>query len=119
MSEKDPTGKDQHEPGAKVDAGKPRVSMVLNQFPRALWEVSAVGTFGAEKYTEGGWLEVPNGFQRYEDAQYRHKLYRAAGEHVDQDSGLLHLAHEAWNSLAMLERFLRDHAAPQEEGDAG
>ena len=108
MTEKDPNGMDPHSPGAKVDAGKPRVSMVMNQFCRAIMEVSRVGTFGADKYTEGGWLTVPNAMQRYEDAGYRHKLYRAMGEDVDPDSGLLHLAHEAWNALAMLELHLRE-----------
>lgn len=107
-AEADPSGKNPHEPGSKLDRGKPRVGMVMNQFPRALWEVSRVGTFGADKYTEGGWLTVPNGVARYEDAGYRHKLKRAMGESVDQDSGLLHLAHEAWNALAVLELAVRE-----------
>lgn len=108
MNEVDPTGKDQHEPGAKVDANKPRASLVLNDFASALWNVAAVGTFGAQKYTDHGWLEVPNAKQRYEDAGYRHKLMRAMGEEFDQDSGLLHLAHEAWNALAVLEFACRE-----------
>ena len=45
----------QHEPGAKLDSGKIRPSLVLGGFARALAEVSAVGTFGAEKYSDNGW----------------------------------------------------------------
>jgi hypothetical protein len=112
--ERDPSGKDQHEPGAKVDAGKPRVSMVLNAFPRALWDIACVGSFGAQKYTDGGWQTVPNALERYEDAGYRHKLYRAAGEEIDPDSKLLHLSHEAWNALAVLELYLREKAKERE-----
>lgn len=106
--ETDPNGKDQHEPGAKVDAGKPRVSLVYDAMPRALWHVAEVGTFGAQKYTDNGWQEVPNAIGRYRDAMYRHQMKRAAGELVDPDSGFLHSAHEAWNALAILELEIRE-----------
>jgi hypothetical protein len=104
--EKDPTGRSPHEAGAKVDAGKPRVDLVLGDFPRALLEVSKVGTFGANKYTESGWETVPNGFKRYSDAMMRHYLYEKTGEMFDSDSELLHAAHFAWNALARLELLL-------------
>lgn len=107
----DPTGRDQHEPGAKLDAGKPRVSLVLNGFPNALMAVAEVGTYGANKYTDNGWLSVPNGKQRYADAGYRHNLLAATGEERDAESGLLHKAHAAWNALAELELMLREHVA--------
>lgn len=112
-TEIDPNGKSAHEPGAKLDAGKPMVSLVLGGFARALLEVSKVGTFGARKYTPNGWMTVPNGIERYADAGMRHNLYRAMGETHDPDSKLLHLAHEAWNKLAELELLLR---AEQEAG---
>ena len=105
--ETDPNGLDQHEPGAKVDAGKPRVHLIYDAMPRALWQIAAVGTFGAEKYTDHGWQEVPDAINRYRDAMYRHQIKRAAGELFDQDSGLLHAAHEAWNALAILELTVR------------
>lgn len=106
-TERDPTGKSQHEPGAKVDAGKVRPALVIRGFARALWKVSEVGTFGATKYTENGWTEVPNGEARYADAQMRHFLKEAMGEQVDPDSNVEHLAHEAWNALAKLDLALR------------
>ena len=104
----DPHGLDPHTKGAKVDAGKPRVGLVLGAFAKALLEVCKVGTFGAKKYTDDGWLEVANARARYTDAGLRHFLYEAAGEEVDSQSQLLHAAHEAWNSLAKLELLIRE-----------
>ncbi len=103
-----PDGKSQHEPGAKVDAGKPRVDLVLGGFPNALLAVSEVGTFGANKYTDNGWKEVEDGLRRYSDAGLRHYLYDKTGELIDPDSGLLHTAHLAWNVLAVLELQLQE-----------
>lgn len=111
--EVDPSGLDQHSPGAKLDQGKPMVSLVLGGFARALMEVAKVGTFGAKKYTPNGWMSVANGIDRYSDAKARHQLYEAMGEEHDPDSGLLHAAHEAWNALAVLELKLREQAAKQ------
>lgn len=99
MSEVDPNGKSANEPGAKLDAGKVRPALVIQGFRRALLAVSEVGTFGAAKYTDDGWKSVTDGRKRYEDALYRHLL----AEGVDEQSGLPHLAHAAWNLLAMLE----------------
>lgn len=101
--ENDPTGRNPHEAGAKLDAGKLRAGLVLGDFSRALTEVCAVGTFGANKYTPHGWLSVPDAQQRYTDAMMRHWLKDQAGETVDPDSGLSHKAHFAWNALAILE----------------
>lgn len=100
MIESDPHGKDPHEPGAKLDAGKVRLGLVLGGFSQALVEVGKVGTYGAEKYTPNGWLSVPNGIDRYRDAMLRHIL---ATDETDPDTGLLHMAHAAWNCLAVLE----------------
>lgn len=102
--EADPHGLDPHTPGAKLDAHKPRTGLVLLDFSHALTEVAHVGTFGATKYTDHGWLSVPNGRERYTDALFRHLL---ANEPYDPDSGLLHAAHAAWNALARLELQLR------------
>jgi len=107
VKEVDPYLKDQHEPGAKLDAGKNRLGLVLLGFPRALQAVSEVGTYGAKKYTEGGWEKVPNGQQRYTDALLRHLLKEATGEELDPETEFLHAAHTAWNALARLELILR------------
>ncbi len=106
--ESDPSGKNQHEAGAKLDAGKNRLGLVLLNFPRALNEVGVVGTYGAEKYTDNGWLKVANGEARYTDAMFRHLLAAKIEGDVDVDTGLLHRAQVAWNALAALELYLID-----------
>ena len=106
--EADPHGVEQHQPGAKLDAGKPMAG-VLGDFGLALLAVAEVGTFGANKYTRGGWQSVPNGVERYTDAAWRH-LLKEHMERWDSDSNLEHAAHLAWNTLARLELMLREDA---------
>jgi len=109
MNEKDPTGRNPNEPGAKVDAGKPCLYRgAINYFPRAIEAVAEVSTFGANKYCWGGWETVPDGVARYSDAMVRHLAKEAKGEVLDADSGLRHAAHFAWGALARLELMLRE-----------
>ena len=103
--EKDPTGRDQHEAGAKMDDGKVKAG-VLADFSKALEAVAIVGTYGANKYTRNGWESVPNAVERYTDAKWRHLLAQSENMY-DQESDLMHMAHEAWNALAILELTLR------------
>jgi hypothetical protein len=102
----DPTGRGAHEAGAKLDAGKPMAGL-LGDFSLALMEVTKVGTFGANKYSRGGWQSVPEGIQRYDDALMRHKL-QSYTEDLDKETGLMHDAAVAWNALARLELRLRE-----------
>ena len=105
--ESDPNGRSPHESGSKLDAGKPEAFRGLIQsFPRAIIAVASVSTFGANKYTWGGWRTVPEGFERYSNAMVRHLAKEGEGEIEDNDSHLLHAAHVAWNSLARLEILL-------------
>jgi len=106
LSERDPGGIDPHTPGAKLDEGKV-LAGVLGDFAYALEMVARVGTFGAVKYSRGGWQQVEGGVTRYTDALWRHLL---AERHQadDSDSGLPHAAHLAWNALARLELMIRD-----------
>ena len=99
---------DQHAPGSKLDSGK-LIAGVLLDFSRALEYVAEVGTFGAHKYTRGGWLSVPDGQVRYTDALIRH-LLKLQQEELDPESGMDHLAHIAWNCLAVLELKMREQA---------
>jgi len=101
----DPTGVEAHEPGAKLDGGK-LLAATLSDFSLALQAVAEVGTHGARKYSRGGWQSVPDALTRYKDAEWRH-LLKSRHEEYDQDSGLLHDAHKAWNVLAQLELRLR------------
>lgn len=99
----------QHSPGAKLDHEKPKLDLVLGDFAKALVEVGKVGTMGANKYSEHGWLSVPNAETRYLSAALRH-YYNHKDEdesNIDSESNLPHLAHMAWNALAVLELYLR------------
>lgn len=106
-NESDPTGRKAGDAGAKLDAGKNRLGLVAFGFARALQEVGKVGTYGATKYSPNGWMEVPDGEARYTDAMLRHLMKEAEGEEIDAESGLVHAAQVAWNSLARLELKLR------------
>ncbi len=104
--EVDPNGIDVHMPGAKLDLGKVRVGLMFKGFPRALLKVAEIVTYGADKYSPLGFLEVPNALERYDDAKGRH-LLQGYIEENDPESNLTHMAHEAWNALAKLEIYLR------------
>ena len=94
---------DLHAPGAKDDKAKPMAGVLLD-FSRALQLVADVGTYGAKKYTRQGWCVVPEGSQRYTDALVRHLLAMDVDpDGLDKETGLPHLAHVAWNALAVLE----------------
>ena len=110
--ESDPNGKHPNDAGAKLDAGKNRLGLVLFGFARALQEVGKVGTYGANKYTDNGWMEVQDGERRYTDAMLRHLLREATGEELDPDTKLLHAAHAEWNALARLDLALRKTKRP-------
>lgn len=101
------TDGDLHAPGAKEKEGKIRAGLVLGDFRLALIEVVKVGTMGAAKYSDHGWLGVPNGINEYTEAMMRHWL-KESYEHHDPESGLFHEAHVAWNALARLELLLRE-----------
>ena len=93
----------------KDDGGKPPVYRgVLSYFPRAIASVAAVSHFGANKYAWKGWQHVPDGIDRYSDAMVRHMLLEGTDEVLDDESGLAHSAHVAWNALARLELMLRE-----------
>ena len=102
----DPNNLNQHTPGAKLDAGKVRAGLMIVGFSNALTRVAEVTTFGAKKYTPNGWLSVPDSQARYTDALYRHLLASHNIKH-DPETGIEHLAHAAWNALALLELELR------------
>jgi len=102
MSESDPHNIDQHQAGAKLDANKNRLGLVFGGFANALLGVGKVGTYGANKYSDHGWREVPDAIERYTDALLRHQMALLSGETIDE-SGLRHVDQVAWNALAIAE----------------
>lgn len=85
--------------GVKFDEGKPRVSLVVS---KAWLEVAKVGTMGANKYGDHNFRKGMK-WSRLADAAFRHFILYISGERVDKESGYSHLAHIAWNILALLE----------------
>ncbi len=85
--------------GAKLDAGKPRWSLLPWQ---AVARVVEVLEYGARKYAVDNWRLVPDARRRYFDAAQRHLLAWWGGELVDAESGLPHLAHAACCALFLL-----------------
>lgn len=83
----------------KHDAGKPGVHLLP---PLALVEVARVLDYGAAKYSADGWRKVDKR-SRYVAAAMRHLLAYQAGEDVDAESGLPHLAHAACCALFLVE----------------
>lgn len=71
-------------------------------------EAVKVFTFGAQKYGVNTWQNLPNGFERYRAAFLRHMVAHLKGEEFDPESGLLHLSHCLWNSIAMLHVYLAE-----------
>jgi hypothetical protein len=119
-TEHDPSGKPANAPGAKLDAGKIRPSLIFGGMPRALQEVARVGTYGAQKYSENGWQHVENGIVRYTDAMDRHRLKECIEGPYDLDAlkegwHILHASQIAWNALARLELMLRP--SPEETSE--
>src|SRR4051812_35169184 len=96
--ESDPYGKPAKGLGSKLDAGKSPVWQgLLDYFPRACIAVADISKFGADKYAWKGWETVPDGINRYLNADGRHIVYEAMDGPKDRDSGKRHLAHRAWN----------------------
>lgn len=76
----------------KFDKGKLRYGLIP---PQATKAIAQVLTYGAKKYKPNNWqLGEPD---RYVDALYRHLEAWRAGEKLDPESGLSHLAHAITN----------------------
>ena len=91
-----------NEAGIKLDQGKPRAGLMINDFGLALKKISEVTTFGADKYTPSGWCHVENAKERYFDAGMRHLLENGSLP-IDEESNLEQLPMVVWNLLAVIE----------------
>lgn len=98
--------------GKKYDAGKSMVGTLLRVFPNALWGVGECIEFGTHKYPDpNNWKKVEGAKFRYLDSAIRHLLMHYKGVTYDSETGKLHLAHCAWNVLAILELFCMEEEA--------
>jgi hypothetical protein len=86
------------EQAKRYDKGKNRLGLM--SIP-ALWEIGQVYTMGAAKYADRNW-EKGMPYTKTMDAALRHIFKWLAGHRNDEESGLHHLAHAAWNLIALL-----------------
>ena len=93
--------KEVKETGIKYDNGKPRIGEMIMDFAKPLLQVCKVWEFGAHKYKKSNWKKVENGWDRYTNAMTRHQLLEET-EYYDDETGIPHAVHTAWNALARL-----------------
>jgi dATP/dGTP diphosphohydrolase, N-terminal len=85
--------------GTKFDEGKERYDLVP---PWALNELIKVYTYGTIKYDDNNWWKGMVWGKLFA-ALMRHAWKWWRGEKVDDESGLHHLAHVAWQCFALME----------------
>ena len=103
--------------GDKHDMGKPRYDLIP---PEVLAGLAKIYTYGAGKYGERN-CERGFDYGRLYAAAFRHMQSFWGGEDFDQESGLPHLDHAAWNLLMLgLQRVrqigMDDRTVPDEQG---
>lgn len=67
--------------GIKHDAGKTRWDLLPL---RTVEEIVKVYTFGAEKYGDNNWQNLPDGYDRYKAAMFRHLVASERGGTIGQ-----------------------------------
>lgn len=87
--------------GVKYDEGKPRLGEMIVDFAIPMRELARVWEFGANKYEKSNWKRVDNAIDRYTNALLRHLVAEEECMY-DDESGLLHASHIAFNALARL-----------------
>lgn len=92
----------------KADAGKSDPRLLEVDFADALEVINRVLDYGVAKYGQRcGWKNVEMG--RYDAAARRHRRARDKGGVRDDESGMLHLAHEAADVLFQLQTYIAEH----------
>jgi hypothetical protein len=89
----------------KRKVGKNQMNLVDSGFPNAFQALGAVMTWAAENkgYLVDDWKNIKEPSIAFSGAAARHRNDRLRGIKTDKESNMLHLAHEAFNVLALLE----------------
>lgn len=92
---------------------KIRMELVDQGFPLALLEIAKVMTWANNNkgYKDHDWKNIPDAENAFKGAAARHRVkfdaQRSFGNEMldctDEESGIIHLAHECFNNLALLE----------------
>lgn len=104
-------GRQQDDIGIKHNENKPQLSLLFKQFPKALEAIVKCSEYGHEKYKNDdldylNFKRVKGGSKSYADAGLRHRTFTE--KTLDEDSGLPHAWHIAWNALAELQLILEN-----------
>lgn len=84
--------------GLRYDAGKLRLDLIPPEWIEAL---GAVLTAGAAKYADRNW-ELGMKWSKCHGPMMRHIVKWLKGERDDPETKCRHLAHVAWNALALM-----------------
>lgn len=87
------------EKGIKFDSKKTCYHLIDPDFEES---VAKVATFGLNKYGEFNWQSVDSAHKRYFNALRRHIKEWEKGNILDNETGFPHLAHAAWNCMALM-----------------
>lgn len=97
--------------------GKVQMDLFDQGFPNAVFEVAKVMSWAAENkgYKPHDWVNLPDAESSFPAAASRHRVKGliqkvsgvAVSDRVDEESAILHKAHEAFNVLAELELMVR------------
>ncbi len=89
----------------KRKVGKVQMNLVDSGFPNAMLALGQVMTWAAENkgYLPDDWKNINEPYVAFSGAGARHRNARQRGIEFDDESKMLHLAHEAFNVLAVLE----------------
>ena len=102
--------------GKKYDNGKPMIGTLVRVFPLALEALGSVIEFGTHKYPQpDNWKKVEGAKYRYLDSLMRHMVKHYKGMELDEETNKPHLAHMAWNALAILELYLMEKNEKQQK----
>ena len=96
--------------GVRADRAKPQVnSGVFEYFPEAIEIVARVSEYGTTKYgielSAKNWRKLDSAIERIENSLARHVI--RPSRRLDE-SGLPHIAHVAWNALAILQLIIEE-----------
>jgi hypothetical protein len=89
--------------GLRYDQGKVRLDLIP---PEWTWALGQVMTKGAEKYAPRNW-EKGMAWTKMIGCLSRHLIRFICGEKYDRETGCHHLAHAAWNALALMSYDIR------------
>ena len=85
----------------RYNGGKVPMSHVLD-YPHLLIELAKVADYGARKYSRGNYLKGQD-ISVTMDSLMRHLTKWWSGEEDDEESGISHLAHAAWNLATLIQ----------------